>query len=154
MNLEKPRERRLCDLRGAQDGAAAVEFALLAPLMFLLVAGAVDGGRVILQGMQVRAVAQAGADHAARNGGDAASAQAAALAAVPATAQLAATARLTSGCVSGGTVTETTGAKCASGATPGTYVAVEASRTFKTFAPWPSLLWPDRLSAAALVRVS
>jgi Flp pilus assembly protein TadG len=45
-----------------REGAAAVEAALVMPLLLLLMAGLIDGSRAIVQSMQVSAAAQAGAD--------------------------------------------------------------------------------------------
>src|SRR4051812_25655166 len=59
-----------CAARLVHDrrGAAAVEFALVAPILLLLLAGLLDGSRFIRQSMRVSAAAQAGADWAQRNG--------------------------------------------------------------------------------------
>src|SRR5690606_33144371 len=58
---------RLGLLRDAQ-GVAAVEFALVLPLLLLLLAGLTDVSRAILTSLWLKAAAQAGGDYAASRG--------------------------------------------------------------------------------------
>jgi len=143
--------RRLIESR---DGAAGVEFALLAPMLILLFAGLVDVSRLISQTMQVRAAAQAGADWAQRNGWDAAGVQ---TAVVNATTLKSVTATpaptLIRACVSAGQITPTTAATCSAGTPPGEFVSVRASAPFKGVVPWPGVVLPSSLAASAMVRV-
>lgn len=133
-------------------GVAAVEFALLAPVLLLLMAGLVDGSRLILGEMQINAAAQAGADYALRNGWDPGQIAAAVTTAGPAATSP--TVTLSPGCVVGGTITPVAaGAACASGGAAGRYVTVAASAPFKPVAPWPGLKSPQSLSAQAMVRI-
>jgi Flp pilus assembly protein TadG len=129
--------------RLAQDrrGASAVEFALIAPILLLMLAGLIDGSQYIVQSMQVRAAAQAGADFAQRNGFDAAAIQ---------TAVLSATALPTSGahaltvsaptqhtqCLVNGAFVNATG-NCAAGGTAGTFMTVSVQKPFTPILNWP-----------------
>jgi Flp pilus assembly protein TadG len=141
-------------LLASRDGSAAVEFALLAPMLILILVGLADVSQLISQTMQVRAAAQAGADWAQRHGWDQTRVQAAvttattlkSVAATPAPTRMRA-------CVSGGQITETTAANCAPGVAAGEFVNVAATAPFKGLLPWPGIVLPKTLSATALVRV-
>lgn len=141
-------------LMASRDGSTAVEFALLAPMLLLLLAGVVDVSRLISQTMQVRAAAQAGADWAQRNGWDAAGVTTAVASATTLPSVAAAPApSLVRACVSGGQITATSATTCASGAPVGEFVSVGARAPFRGLVPWPGLVLPDTLSATAMVRV-
>jgi Flp pilus assembly protein TadG len=71
--------RRLISRTGREDGQATVEFAIILPVMLLLIAGIVQFGLVFETGLAVAQAAKAGAQEAAL-GGTAAQVQAAALA--------------------------------------------------------------------------
>lgn len=133
-------------------GAAAVEFALLVPVLTLVVAGLADTSQLIVQSMQLKAAAQAGADYALRSGWDEAGAEAAATAASPAITPSAA-ATSTKGCITGGVIVDTTAAICPDGAVAGTFVKVVAQMTYKPMLPNMGLLAERRLSAEARVRI-
>lgn len=131
-----------------------MEFALLAPVLFLLAAGAIDTCRLIVQTMQVRAAAQAGADFALKKGFDATAVQSAVENATDAAAITPTAATVTTGCVSGTTITATpAGAACPGGGYAGGYVNVGAQATFAPLVPWPGLPAGKTINAQALVRV-
>jgi Flp pilus assembly protein TadG len=145
--------RAALDLGTDRRGVAAVEFALIAPVLCLLVAGLIDGSRLIVQTMQVKAAAQAGADYARKHGWDAVgiagavtSATSIAVSATPAPAQ-------TTACVSGTTIAPAAGATCAAGGTPGSFITVAAQAPFASIMPWPGLTQPTTVAARAVVRV-
>lgn len=140
-------------LRGDRSGAAATEFALLFPLLALLLAGIIDFSRLISQRMQVQAAAQAGADYAIRHGwngpaiaGTIARTSPNAIAADPAP-------RLVSACLSGTEIVETVTATCSSGLFTGKYVLATARASFTPLMPWPGLVVPDTIVGTALTRV-
>ena len=56
---------------GDQSGAAAIELALLAPVLTVMMVSVIDIGFGIYRKMQVENAAQAGAHYATRNGFDA-----------------------------------------------------------------------------------
>ena len=136
-----------------RSGAAATEFALLFPLLALLLAGIIDFSRLISQRMQVQAAAQAGADYAIRHGWNGtaiaetiARTSPIAIAANPAP-------RLVSACLSGTEIVETLTPTCSSGLFTGKYVLASAQASFKPLMPWPGLIVPDTIVSTALTRV-
>jgi Flp pilus assembly protein TadG len=142
-------------MRPARDrrGGTAVEFALIAPVLILLLAGLVDGSRLIVATMQVKAAAQAGADYARRNGFNASAIQGAvasgtslAVTATPSPAQQTA-------CVSGMTITPTIQTTCPGGSVAGSFVTVSAQAPFSAIMPWPGLSSPSTVTAQSLVRL-
>jgi len=152
--LRRPVTARLKELQRDERGASAVEFALLSPVLFLLAAGAIDTCRLIVQTMQVRAAAQAGADFALRRGFDATGVQNAVENATDPAAITPTGATVTNGCVSGTTITPATpGAACPGGGFAGGYVNVGAQANFTPLVPWPGLPGGKTISAQALVRV-
>ncbi|HEX3700485.1 MAG TPA: TadE/TadG family type IV pilus assembly protein [Phenylobacterium sp.] len=141
----------LSRLRRDPRGASAVEFALIAPMLFVLAAGAVDGSRFIIQTMQARAAAQAGADFALRHGWDASGIQGAVTAAtaLPVTATPAPTEA--TGCVVSGLVAN---AGCpANGPSVGTFVTVSAQNSFAPLLAWPGLPASSTINAQAEIRI-
>jgi Flp pilus assembly protein TadG len=80
----KPRRglRRLCpDVGTKRDGTAAVELALIAPLMLILLAGIIDFARVYDQELELSTAVAAAAEYALVNAADINATNAAALAA-------------------------------------------------------------------------
>lgn len=136
-----------------EGGATAVEFALLAPVLLLMLAGLVDASRLIAQSMQVKAAAQAGADYAQRHGWNAAGVEAAVVQATPLSVAAAPAPELTTACVSRLALVPATGPTCAAGGAPGRFVRVGASATFTPLFPWPGLPAAPSLTARALARV-
>lgn len=56
------------ELRHATSGTAAIEFALVSPVLILLLVGLVEVGSRVHEGMQVQNAAEAGAIYVAKNG--------------------------------------------------------------------------------------
>ncbi|RAK60712.1 hypothetical protein DJ021_13285 [Phenylobacterium hankyongense] len=140
-------------LQRDRRGAAAVELALLLPVLALTLAGTIDVSRLIAQSLQVKAAAQAGADYAQRRGWDAAAISAAVASATPLSVAASPAPRVTTACVSGLSIVATTGTSCSGGGAPGTFVTVAAQAPFKALAPWPGFVVPATVSAQAVVRV-
>lgn len=138
-------------LGGDRSGVAALEFALILPVLVVLLAGLVDGSRMIRQSMQVKAAAQAGVDFARAHADQPAAIK---LAAETATS-LAVTAVVDpfAGCVSGQTITAVQAATCPAGGATGQFVKVATETAFVTLLPWPGGVAPSRLQAQAIVRV-
>ena len=127
-------------LAKARSGAAGVEFALLLPVLVLLLMGMFDYGALAFQTMQVSAAAHAGADYAVRNGWNPTGVQGAVthattLASVSATP----TPALSQGCITNGALVITTGSTCPSGGTPGSYAVVNAQAPFSPLVAWSAL---------------
>ena len=146
--------RRLKRLAISRRANAAIEMALLAPILVLMLVGSADYGTAIYRRMQVQHAAQAGADFAMRNGFNAVAITAAVtgatsfagLTAVPAPTE-------TCGCATAVGVTPALcGATCAGGATAGTYVAVSAQGTYATILPYPGMPESFTFSATSMAR--
>ncbi len=83
MRLGRLMSRTLRRLRDARSGAAAVEFALVAPFLLGLMVPLADLGAYIYDYMEIQLAAQAGGEYAARHGWDPTGIQNAILAAAP-----------------------------------------------------------------------
>jgi Flp pilus assembly protein TadG len=153
--LRRARLRRgLAGLSKDRRGAAAVEFALIAPILLLLMAGLVDGSRYIVQAMQVNAAAQAGADFAVRNGWNAAGITTAVTTATPLAVTASPAPTQGAGCAVGTAVQAAVGGSCPNGGgAPGNFVLVSAQKAFTPIMPWPGLPRQPTLSAQARVRI-
>jgi Flp pilus assembly protein TadG len=137
-----------------ERGAAALEFALLTPVLVLLVGGVVDCSRLIAQTLQVAAAAQAGADYAQRRGWDLQGVTTAVSAATPIAAAASPAPTLLTACVSGGDIVSTTAAACSGGDAPGRFVTVSARAPFSPLFPGVGeLVLPQTVSAQATVRI-
>lgn len=130
----------------------AVEFALLAPVLLLLTAGLIDGGRLVVRTLQVKTAAQAGADYARVVGWNATAIAQAVTDATPLAAQAVPAPSIATGCVAGGVIVPGAGG-CAGGGSAGRYVTVRAEAPFRTLMPWPGLPEPTRVHAQAVVRI-
>lgn len=150
--------RQRTDLRALgrdEAGASAVEFALLAPVLALLLAGTIDSTVLILRNMEVRAAAQAGADYALAKGWDAASVATAVTKATNSPLTISATPAPTvaNGCIQGFDIVAPPGAACADSSTPGRYVTVNAQAPFQPLVPLPGVFAAKTLTARAVVRI-
>jgi len=141
--------------RDAETGVAAIEFALIAPILAIGIIGTVDLGLGIYRKMQVQTAGQAGAEYAATHGfapsGVTAAIRSATslstIEAEPAPVQFC-------GCATTeGVVSASCGTTCAGGAKAGTYVSAAAQSSYTTIIPYP--LFPKRyeLAAQSTVRI-
>src|SRR5262249_10207930 len=150
--------RHIGRLVGPRDncsaGLAAVEFALIVPLLATAIICTVDLGLGVYRKMQVQNAAQAGAEYALTHGFLASTVTTATtsatsysgIQATPAPAQFC-------GCPSGTGVTSTAcGTNCAGGAQAGTYVTVSAQAVYNTLLPYPLLPSSYTLTAQSTVR--
>lgn len=142
-------ERLLLDL----GATAAIEFALLAPVVVSLTIGMVNYGALIYQDTQVAVAAHAGADYAFHEGWNPEGIAAAVAAATALPVLAAPSPILYNACIVGGSVVPTDGTTCALGAKPGAYVLVSASYRVTPIIPWPGFLLPAALSSRAMVRL-
>lgn len=133
---------------------AAIEMALLAPALVLMLVGAADYGTAIYRRMQVQHAAQAGADFAMRNGFNSAAIVSAVTNATTFTGLAATPAPIQScGCATPGAVTAAIcGTTCAGGRPAGTYVTVSASGTYTTVLPYPGMPTSFTFAAASMAR--
>ena len=148
---------RLAALRRATAGIAAVEFAIAAPLFFMLVPLA-DLGIGLTEKMQVAAAAEAGAQYALSNGFDPTKiAQAVTSATILGGVIAAPVPILSCGCpnASGtGLTTVLCGTACAStGQAAGSYITVSASFVYRPLLSYANLGSSVTLSAQSTVRI-
>ena len=141
--------------RDADEGASAVEFGIIAPVLAAVLVPLIDLGLAFYQQMQVDDAAQAGAQYAMAHGWNTSAIQSAvtgatALATVSATP---APAR-SCGCPSGTAVAAADcGSTCDDGQSARTYVTVSAQATYTTLIPYPTIGNSVVLSAQSTVRV-
>jgi Flp pilus assembly protein TadG len=161
-SLAVPVNRLFEDLLRDRCGATAVEFALLAPVLTVMLLGIVDFGNLAYAQMQVATSAQAGADYALHNGFNATAIQTAVTSATSRTVTASPAPAQVTGCVTNNVLVTTTGTSCPSGGSPGTYVVVNATSTFtplvtfKTYNGhrWQAFSLPTSLTAKAAIRIS
>jgi Flp pilus assembly protein TadG len=147
-------------MRGRGDGirgVAAIEFAVIASCLILMMIGTTDLGMGFYRKMQVQNAAQAGAQYAMLHGFDADSISVAITSATtfsditssPAPTQF-------YGCPSStGVATANYNQTCPDGSISGKYVTAQAHGTYDTILRYPPLLIPNSFSftAASTVRV-
>jgi Flp pilus assembly protein TadG len=133
------------------------EFALLLPVLGLLVLGVIDFGRAYYLSIEVNNAAYAGALYGASNSSDTAGMQAAALADAADVPGMTATPSFGCECSDGSGINPT----CASppGCSPPAttlvnYVLVTTSATYNTMFPWPGIPSQFTLTGSAKLRAS
>jgi Flp pilus assembly protein TadG len=140
----------------SERGVASIEFALLAPMLLLMLIALVEIGLTSYQAMQVQSAAEAGALYAAKYGWNSAGIQAAVVTATAATGLTATPAPLTyCGCPqTTGISTVSCGATCTGGTAPGQYVEVHASVTHQMILPYPGIPSPLVLQGTSTQRLN
>jgi Flp pilus assembly protein TadG len=142
-------------IRRRRSGSAAVEAAIVLPLLLVLATALFDLGFAAYEDMQVQSAADAGAQYAAASTWDAARISAAVtgatggsgITATPAPSQFCA-------CPTGGVLTNIPCAnKCSNGNTPSVYALVSAQKSHTTVLPYPILPQPLTLSGQAITRI-
>ncbi|HWE07518.1 MAG TPA: TadE/TadG family type IV pilus assembly protein [Rhizomicrobium sp.] len=154
------RRRRPLLIRIAQSnqGLAALEFALLAPVLMALLVGLLDFGLAFQRQLQVNAAAQAGASYAVINGFDVTgitnivTAGSSGIQASPAPTQVCGCPGATSGITTSSPSTPPCTGKCPDGSTAGVYVSANALLSYSTLLPWPGITNPLSLSSTEMVR--
>jgi Flp pilus assembly protein TadG len=141
--------------RGWRAGSSAVEFALVAPFIIVMLVGTVDYGYASFQRMAAQHGAQVGAERAALTGFNVdaistavqSASSAAQISATPAPVQ-------SCGCASGTTFTAgTCGTACPDGTKSGTYVTVSAQVVYNTLLPYPGIPNQFTFTETAFVRI-
>ena len=119
---------------GDQRGVAAIELALIAPVLTLMMVAVTDIGMGVYRKMQVEDAAQVGAQYAIKNGYDAKAISNAVISATNSSAITASPAPVKfCGCATGSGVSSTTcGTTCPGGALAGTYTTVSAQAAYQT----------------------
>ncbi len=141
----------------AREGVAAVEFALIAPLLILLLGGAVSFGDALRVRIAVGNAARAGAAWAQLNGFDANGIAAAARAATALTGVAVTASASASACTNPASLLLAPAggaALCpATGTPPGTYVSIATSVAYTYIIPFPGLPATTTIGGAAVARV-
>jgi len=134
-------------------GVAAIELAIIAPILAGMIVCTVDLGLGIYCKMRVQNAAQAGAQYAAINGFDSNGISNAVLSATNSPGLLASPSPSQfCGCATNaGITTAACGSSCPGGSLPGSYVKVSAQNTYTTLLPYPLL--PRSFTFAAQARV-
>lgn len=136
-------------------GAAAVEFAIIAPALVLMMIPTVDFSLGIHRRMQVQNAAQAGLQYAALHGFNASAITSAVtsatsfsgISASPAPSQFC-------GCASSTAITTIAcSSTCSGGLTPGSYVTVSAQATYNTLLPYPGIQPSFNFTSQSTVRL-
>jgi Flp pilus assembly protein TadG len=138
------------------QGVAALEFAIAAPVLLIMLTGMVELGYRMFESMQVQNAAEAGALYVARHGWDSAGISAAVvnatgisgLTATPAPSKFC-------GCPAAGAIAIAACASiCSGGAAAGSYVQINASLVHQTILPYAGTALPATLTGSAIVRVN
>ena len=140
--------------RKSDNGNATVEFALLLPLMLLLVLGVVDFARLFYAAITVASAARAGVQYGAQDtikAKDTAGMQTAASNDAADITGVTATAQSYCECSDGTRVDCLTGT--CGGASPPVYVQVTVQKTFTTLVDYPGIPHNTALSRTAIMRV-
>ena len=136
-------------------GTAAIEFAIGAPMLLILLAGLVEVGFAVYQSAQVHNAAEAGAMYATQNGWTSSGIVTAVTSATGASGMSASPAPSNfCGCpAAGGITTVVCTGTCSDGTTPGQYVQVNASLARTSIIPNSGLLLPTNMTATSIVRI-
>jgi Flp pilus assembly protein TadG len=139
----------------ASRGVAAIEFAVVAPVLIAMAIGMVDLGYGVYRSMQVQNAAQAGAQYAVAHGFNA-TAIASAITSATGYSDISAspTPSQFCGCPTSVAVsTATCNSACADGTLAGTYVTASAQATYATLLPYPLLPSSFALASQSTVRI-
>lgn len=143
-------------LLASKSGSSAVEFALIAPVVGLLLLGMFDFSRLLSRKMAVDNAARAGAEYAVRFGYDSSNI-AAAITAATSVSGISATPSPTQSCgcpdAASGIAVVACGTNCPSGGSAGKYVIINAAADYNFLFPWPGVSNPFPLAASEKVRI-
>lgn len=137
-----------------RSGASASEFALIVPVLVILITALIDFGGLIYTRLQVASATHAGASFAAAQGFNETGISTA-MAGGASITITAATPVQSCGCpdAATGVTAATCGTTCTSGAVAGKYVTVSASASYPFIYTWPGLSNPTTLNSTATVRI-
>ncbi|MCK6449491.1 MAG: pilus assembly protein [Alphaproteobacteria bacterium] len=136
----------------AREGNALIEFAVIAPLLLLLAAGATDFGMQAYAALSVESAARSGMQMLATNPGDTAGAESAALAATSLDPSQV-TVTVTQACQCGDGASVSCSGTCATGGDVAISYRVEVSTSYTRIFPYPGLDNPVTLTGRAQIRV-
>jgi Flp pilus assembly protein TadG len=140
---------------GDVRGVAAIELAIIAPILAVMIVGTVDLGLGIYCKMRVQNAAQAGAEYAALNGFNSNGISDAVLSATTSPGLVASPAPSQfCGCATNaGITTAACGSTCPGGSAPGSYAKVSAQNSYTTLLPYPLLPRSFTFTAQATVKI-
>ena len=153
------RFRYLARLAAARQGVSTIEFAVVAPVIALLVIGMIDFGMGLWEEMQVSNAAQAGAAYASINSWNATVSQIeTAVTSATSLSGLSPSPAPSTVCgcptSTGSALTQVTcGTTCADGSVAGHYWIINAEASYSTILPYPGLSNPMTLSATTYARL-
>lgn len=148
--------RFLFDRDRGVSGVAAIELALVAPILVLMLVASFDLGLGLYRDMQVQTAAQAGAQYAIEHGYTSSSAIANAVTSATSYSGVSASPAPSRfcGCVSNGAISNVTCTSvCADGTSPGTYVRASSKATYTTILPYPTIPNSFTLTSQSTVRI-
>lgn len=148
--------RLLRAFRKDESGLAAMELAMLSPIVIVMVVCTIDVGRLALAKTWTQYAAAAGAQYAVQKGFDSQAISAAIQAATSSKSVLASpTPGMMCGCPGETGITPATcGQKCpASARDAGSYVTVTASYAFKPIFRVPVVSYPEQVTSQSIVRI-
>lgn len=136
-------------------GVAAIEFAMIVPVLLFMMVAIVDFGLAIYSDMEVQNAAQAGAQYAIAHGFNATSiAQAVTSATNLPGITVSVGPTKFCGCPSSiGVANAACNSTCSGGSTSGTYVTVSAQGTYTTIVPYPLIPNSFTFNSPATVRI-
>jgi Flp pilus assembly protein TadG len=150
---------RLIRIAHANQGLAAIEFALLAPVLMALLVGLLDFGLAFQRQLNVNAAAEAGASYAVINGFDVTGISTivtnsgGGIQASPAPTEVCGCPGATTGITTSSPAAPPCTGKCPDGSTAGVYVSSNALLSYSTLLPWPGITNPLSLSSTQMVRI-
>jgi len=139
-----------------ESGTAALEFALFAPLLLIMLVFAVELGDGVFEAMQVQNAAEAGALYVAKHGWDSAGISAAVENSSGASGMTASPApSVFCGCPVAGAITANACAQaCPDGSAASSYVQINATLAHQTILTYPGMVSPTTVTGRAIVRVN
>lgn len=148
----KQRRGMLGRLLANRDGNVAVEFALVLPMLILILGGVIDFGRAFYDQMALETAARSAVQYARQNPGDATGIQLAATSAggLPATATVDAL-QVFCECPDGSSIGCST--VCATGEALLRFLSITVREDFETLFPYPGVSSPLALAGTAVIRV-
>jgi Flp pilus assembly protein TadG len=147
--------RLICHAADDVRGVAAIELAIIAPVLALMLVCTIDLGMGIYCNMRVQNAAQVGAQYAVVNGFDANAISNAVLSATNSSGLVASpTPSQFCGCATNAGITSAAcTSTCPGGSTPGSYAKVSAQNTYTTLLPYPLLPRSFTFTAQSTVKI-
>lgn len=147
------RQRPGATLLRCESGSSLVEFAMVLPILLLLVLGAIDFGRAYYLSIEVANAARAGAQYGVLNSSDTAGMQTAAESDAPDVPNMTATPQVGCECLDGSNSMSPCSSPPACTGNPVGFVEVTTNATYTPVIPWPSVPVSIPLTGQAKMRI-